>query len=909
MSSNVLFGCAGCRWFSKFRGGAALLLWTLLSFAFCVAEVQAAGLPAPALKAGQHVYRIPGDFDPPLIGNEGLAEIEREAHKLHFPYYVVVAENYGGSSTQELSDALDALVDTWAKNPRFDRATSSVAVLTYSPRKYRLLAGSKWRAQLGLEGQEGSQRFVDIFSSYVQGSSKDPKTGIIESMKALDTFVFDNSDPKRIAQKAEAARKEQAQREQQLAKERAEQLLRIAGRNLDARIVGVEGLLGQGQSNPADVKEARAALARARTVRNSSNPIVLDTAADGLGRIGVRMQRVVDAALRVEQERMRVERERLAAQERARQLVLKAQRERENREAMQKLKLQAALLGAFVLVIALLFWQWRRFRSLSSQFQEKTSAWEEALLNAANNHTRFFEERRIVTELANTTGRTKQKYDEVTHEVGAIYPTIEAMRERVVECKRIFEQGSFFKTKPLRQAVALLDAEFEFDTENMNRRSLFEPPVRIIKIKPDELKSQLEKQYAENIADWDELMQALTLRETIAQDAFPASDLTAMLDTATQKQIPHRWLSPHPLFGDEAADRRFYDDLNSLRLTDPLAYKQDVGAAKRIQEELRNVLSRLIQALALVEVKRVRVLPPYGETVIAPSDDPAVTLAEAFRADERLTGFLSSRDRVEEVEEQAQVTAGLYQTAIEQAATLKAAIDGVVGDIASFEVRLKNIGRVGLDTLSRLRQAEAVHSNASAAAALYGSGQRFLEIGEQALPDAKRLLSEKRHLEAQRRVQQGHGSLDSAEQAFAQCVQACNELDEQKRAYERELQRLADMEAEAERSLRRYGRSRSLGQFNGYASSGPADYSTLVMQISSYRQELDDEVRRARRAYEEEQARLERQREEERRRERDEERRRSSSSSSSGGDWSGGSSSSSGSSWSGGSSSSSGTDW
>lgn len=165
-------------------------------------------------------------------------------------------------------------------------------------------------------------------------------------------------------------------------------------------------------------------------------------------------------------------------------------------------------------------------------------------------------------------------------------------------------------------------------------------------------------------------------------------------------------------------------------------------------------------------------------------------------------------------------------------------------------------------------------------------------------------------MEAQKEVQRANDHLASADHDLNQCLGFCEELDEQKRAYDLQLAHLANAREEAQAGLRRYGRSHRLDDFNGFHPSGPANYAQLMMQVNEYRQQLEEEVRRARRVFEEEQARLEREREAQRQRERDEERRhRSASSSSSGSSWKSSRSSSSGSSWSGKSSSSSGTDW
>ncbi|RYG68697.1 hypothetical protein EON80_11105, partial [bacterium] len=383
------FRQTGVRWSAAAFSSLFLLFFPLLA--------RADNLPAPTLKPGQFVYTVPGDFDPPYIGKAGLGQIQNEARKLLHPFYVVVAKEYGGTTTEQLSDAIDELVDNWARDPKFDRATTSVAILTYSPRKFRLLPGSTWRVKLGLEGQ-GSQRFVDIFSTYTQGSSKDPKTGIIESMKALDAFVFEATDPKRIAIR-EAQAKINAEKKR----------LQEATQLIQGEIFRTESLLAQKSFLPSDVSALTNALAKAKALGMNDGPSRLQEAASELQIARRPFETVVN-------EKRRAYQAQIAEQERQRRVAMEAKAREEQRVALLQAQRIGISIAAFAILVALLFWQWRRFKTLSTRFQEKTSAWEEALLNAANNHTQFFEERRSVTELASASGKTKEKYDEVTRE-------------------------------------------------------------------------------------------------------------------------------------------------------------------------------------------------------------------------------------------------------------------------------------------------------------------------------------------------------------------------------------------------------------------------------------------------------------------------------------------------------------
>lgn len=233
----------------------------LLSSIWIVAAVvlAARAFGAPDVTPRHFVYTIPTGFDPPLIGRSGIAEIEAAAEKLRYPYYVVLVESFDGETDDDAANYIDALAETWQRDPDFDSARSCIFVLSYSPRKYRFLAGSYWENELGF-GLEAHAPFNAIFTGYVQNSRKDPKTGIIRMMQAVDRHLVTESDPKVRAARAEAQRKAEIARREAEARALERSALQLARDQLQSEINAMSGLLGADKRFlPRDISRYREA--------------------------------------------------------------------------------------------------------------------------------------------------------------------------------------------------------------------------------------------------------------------------------------------------------------------------------------------------------------------------------------------------------------------------------------------------------------------------------------------------------------------------------------------------------------------------------------------------------------------------------------------------------------------------
>src|SRR5713101_5191530 len=82
--------------------------------------VQASSLPAPSFRPGQHIYTIPRRFTPPLLGRQGMRDLERRARSLHYPFYVVIVQDFTGATTKDMANAVDGIAAEWSGQDGYD---------------------------------------------------------------------------------------------------------------------------------------------------------------------------------------------------------------------------------------------------------------------------------------------------------------------------------------------------------------------------------------------------------------------------------------------------------------------------------------------------------------------------------------------------------------------------------------------------------------------------------------------------------------------------------------------------------------------------------------------------------------------------------------------------------------------
>jgi hypothetical protein len=188
---------------------ATLLLSALAGVHFSGAPAAAQPSWVPRFDRAQRVVVVPSGYVPPGIGEAGLERLEIALQRTHHPFHVIILHklpNGPGDEDARARAVTDTLAAEWATQGA-DPATTSYFALTYEPRKFSLLVGARWKTELGLEGA-ALDPFIDRFLARVRGTPPDPAGGIIALAEGLDGFVFDRTDPERVAKRAAASARE-----------------------------------------------------------------------------------------------------------------------------------------------------------------------------------------------------------------------------------------------------------------------------------------------------------------------------------------------------------------------------------------------------------------------------------------------------------------------------------------------------------------------------------------------------------------------------------------------------------------------------------------------------------------------------------------------------------------------------
>jgi chromosome segregation ATPase len=369
------------------------------------------------------------------------------------------------------------------------------------------------------------------------------------------------------------------------------------------------------------------------------------------------------------------------------------------------------------------------------------------------------------------------------------------------------------------------------------------------------------------------------------------------------------------LFGDDASDKNLYNQLNALRVTDPVAYMDKMNSLKNQESEIANKLNRIVTAIELIKSDRLDSCPSIGNTILSPVDDPKVTCESAKREEHSFAGILASSEDIDEIEKCAGKANVLYRKTSAQVAMAQSAIKDADRMLTNVNNKLSSLSSLQNQANNRLGEAKKIHQSTDVAEKSLKNGILYCNEANSELQKAHDIIEEKRHLESTKIIGTADEHITAATNEFNHCIQICDNLDEQKRQYEAKLNSMPSRYDDAAEKIRRYGGSvNRLSPFESQGIGNVANYALLLVGLSSMESDWDSHVRSAKNDYEEEQEQIRQQAEEHRRTE--EAKHRSSwdndssfGSSSSGSSWDSGSSFSSGGSWGGGGSSSSGGSW
>jgi len=859
-----------------------LALFTILFGALLVPmkNLYAGPLPAPALVEGQYVYTIPAGFDPPMIGARGIAEMNVAASMLHFPFYVVLVDTLPGSGDEDYraAQAVDGLAEDWMQDPNYDVSTSQIFLLTFNPRKFRFLAGAKFKNEIGFEGK-AHEPYTNLFLKAATGTPKDPKSGIIKMMNASDDYLFDQTDPVKVAARQEAERKARIAREEAELKAKEARRLQNAQADIDGQINRLSNLLNKKDYLPEDVSSYESLLMDARGTRKAGEPVVMrEFSASMKGSVDILEQEVG-------------KRQSVARAELAGQIVF--------------------WMFVFSLICAfgwLIIRRKNQLRDLRLEWLARRDEWSEQVKNASVHYFNFFGERDSLVSLGTIEGKTAELYSEVTSEVDAIYAAVRAMEAHLDRCNALAVKGRFLNLEPLRQAMIRLEEEFDFETGEANKNDLFAAETVTVHVKPAAFTRDLTCRFKIVVEKWNALKQAAEASFKPSHELYSHAVLDDLLAQAQQHHIPESWLAEHPLSGDDVSDRRFWDELDLLRRTDPLAYLKRIAVLKEEQDVIVAKFDHLVSAVKKASANQLTAVPTIPEMVLDPDDDPRVTYDRALHERNRLAGCLASSQRVEEVEAQANRIDALYRKCKEQDAIVQSAVKNAGLAIKSAKQMDARSQEMHDATQTRVKDARCVHSSVSDGQ--ISSGRSYWMQGREKLTSAITEEEEKRFLRAQKLANEAQVLFTKAQSDYQTVMNRCDDLDRSKQTFERELVGMEEERRRLERKISGYGRRSSLGYVPpSYCREEAQDYATLQVYLNQQRHQWQQEEREARRAYEEEQRRIreeeeERRRQEcrrreaeERKRRKEEEERRRRSYHSSGSSWGGGGSSSSGGSW------------
>jgi uncharacterized membrane protein YgcG len=844
-----------------------------------------------------------------------VEQIQKAAANLHHPFYVVLVQDlpslnslqqkdarkleYGGEGDREdiaAAYAIDKLAEDWAQMyPNIFKAdTASVFLLSYNPRKFRLLAAPDWKSKLGLE-KKALEPYTQRFVEAAKGSPKRPGVGIINLMQKLDAYVFEQTDPERIKAREEAARQA-----------REAQILKEARSSLDEQIMLLAEALDPEETPlnylPPDVASYQSLLEKARSVRETDNPKLMGPLAEEMTpSVKILTDFVSD--------------KRSAAFWAGFGVVL-----------------QVLLILAFLTGLGFyLFRRRREYIELRTRFQNRVVAWEQAVANAAGQYVASYAERDGIVAMTDVKGRTKELWDTTTTEIDSIWIGVKALEGHVKTCKALASKGSYLRMGIIQVALDKLYCDFEFDTGTLNKDELFGGETKKIKIDPSKLQGSLSARFKAVQANWDTLRKAADARISVAQELFPHTGMTAILEKAQQAGIPSVWYQDHPLAGDDTADRTVWETAESLRWEDPIAYLDRIQELLGQERQVQKRIDRLAADLMLLQTAQENVCVPELTTKLPSAEDPAITLIQARQAAQNIPGVLVSACCGTGNDTMAiEAALPIVYAAIKEAHSL---FDKAQGQIEVVQIAIKDAPRKMeelqevLPTLTEqettcqrlVKEAVAQYEQGSDLQTLLEKVTEQREKAQKSLTKVKILLQEGQHLAAMRKAEQG---LREAATALSLCndiTRGHRDLANQRKAFENQLAGMERTRRAAQDKIRRYGGDTPLSDFEApnLRKGSALNYLVLTAALTLQERNWEKSAQKVQRSYEAEQARVqaeEARREAELRRRANEEaerhRRESYSSyhSSSSSSWGGGSSSFGGS-FGGGGSSSSGGSW
>lgn len=872
------------------------LVRAIIALALFSSTAHAELVPAPQLRPGQYVYTVPSGMVPPGFSQAALDNLNDAAKQLKYPFYVLILQNLpSGDRDRVAADIITETVESWSRQNGFDVGKSSVFLLSFSPRAWRFLAGSQWQSDLGLHN-EATRPFTKNFLAAVQRRPANPAAGITSTMQAFDSYVWDQTDPVRIAARQQAA-KDDLERKRLRDIQQAQAYARA---QLSTKIEALNDILTDDKSYlPPNVDKYKTILkdAKAAYDSNDSNGIYNSTQA-----IDSHLPTLADAVTTSKS------------------------------AAHIHIVWVAFKWIVFLLLIGtagVLFWFRRRlYLAAKADFENAAKKWETKVSNASSNYASIYLDRDDLVGMDSLEGDTKKFYDAVTGEVNDIYLCIKGIEAHIERCRALAETATIISPWPALQAYAKLDSDFQFNTEQVNKDDLFGNETKVVTVNAKKFAAEQAERFKKCKSDWERLKQAAHDRLEPVADMFDTKPFEAAKDQA--KGSLARWLSDHPYHQLPDVIKK----LDAVKLKDPMKVISEVTKIYANASSVENRFALINNAIKAAKAAKPEQLDYDTNTVLGKDEDPQMTLMQASAAEDAIAGVLQSTDlsAPEKVVEAAETARKLYVKAVAMAALIKGAVHKAAGLIDKVKP-LRNAADQSITAAHQaIEKAEKVHDEKSLAPlrAAIDNAQKTLSLGSNALQAAITALANNRHTEACRLAEAAAQSLTIATNDATSAKKKCADLDTKKKEAEQKAADLKQRYEKHQQDFRRYGGSKGFPSYqapviniqNTNNNSQRYDYDSMLIQMTMQETLWQAQVDNARRAQEaaeraareaEEYARR-RQREAEEEAERAERRRQDSYSSSSnndsdGGSWGGGGGGSDGGGFGGGSSGSDGGGW
>ncbi len=706
----------------------------------------------PRLEPGRLVYGIPSGYINPGVGTAGADRLERELHTIHHPFFVVFIDRLPGNEepNAEATHLLENLMVAWRANqPDLCPPEASAFLQITTPRKYRLTAGSRWVAQLNLGAEQVTQFGTEHFVPYMRLRPEDPTTGILETARAIDTYVFEATDPEILRQRQEAAerraadarRAAEAQAEQRRLEEHANSLRELSNELYRAGTL----LTNEPRYLPSNLGGHALAVDEARTIQQRTDAAT---------------QQIQDATAHLRDENNALERS------------IDDQKSAESTAAVLSVLKLAALVILVIVIFLLVRKQNRKVRELRMELEKKLAAWQKKVDNALVRYVAFDDQRDAMRSLATKQGRTAKLYTDVTSRVDGIFVLIEALRTHLGDSATMGAKGWFFNTDPLHKAIELVDEVFTFDTGVVDQARLFHPQTVQKEINPATIEKDLAGQFKTAMAGWDELREAHSAGNRDPRTDLPFHDFEMLRTRATDGQVPNEWLNGHPLARDAEGT---YERLGSLRDSDAVAYCEEIDRLRAQARDTGTLVDEIIKLVEPIFGNSANATIPDG-TFVDANDSPSPHLEAAMRGEGELSGMLKALRPKSELQSKIDMILRERSEAAKKAELVRFCVEKADEAIKSADAERVHALRDRATAEGRISKVRTVHAEIDEARATTGN-DRF-KLGESSLEGARLALANKRHVTARRLALESHQYFQEAVRGYGQVGQYCDVLDQ-----------------------------------------------------------------------------------------------------------------------------------